>query len=205
MTRLLRFSNRDLEAPGNEEVERRDPTRTDDAIRDLMPWITSRETLLHMTSLRRVVIRKANGSKWAQEWDLLFPLLLTSTSLQQFQVYFWRHDFDDAVMSALARYLGATSLVPFYLATNSSSLEAAFTYLCDGVAQSSSRTLCLLCLVAIEANLATAAEFLARAIIESSLDEATAYDTHIVRLFHVPRMSGTWILPSVGLIMMQDA
>jgi hypothetical protein len=109
-----------------------------------------------------------------QDCDALFPLLLTSTSLQELHVTF-RNRCDDDVMSALGHFLVGSSLVTFDIHLCDMILsQAAFTSLCDGVARSSLHKLRLVGANAFRVfNLEIANESLARAIVESSLEEAT--------------------------------
>jgi hypothetical protein len=143
------------------------------AMRDFFPWITGRGAgLSHMTSLEKIAIFGADRMS-VRDWDFIFSLLLTRTSLRELVISF-NGGCDDAVMSALTRYLGASFLIAFKFVTNYSLSEAAFAFLCDGVAESTLQTLTLgYNVVARERNLETAAESLARAIAVSSLEEVT--------------------------------
>jgi hypothetical protein len=143
------------------------------ALRDLIPWVSCHgTTLVHMRSLVKVDITGAEHLSM-MDWNFLFSLLRTSISLQELEIYFFgRNGREDAVVSAIARYLGGSFLTNFKYTNTSlprvSFSEAAFASLCDGIAKSSLRelTLTYFCLSHVE----TAAEFLARAISQSSLE-----------------------------------
>jgi hypothetical protein len=140
------------------------------AIRDLVAWIASCDTLVHMTSLQRVSLRLYHDMS-ALDGSTLFPLLLTSTSLHLFEIIFTQNSNGciDDVMSALVSYLGAASLREFEFSSCGLS-DAAFTALCDGVASSTLQKFTLSSLFE-EFNLEPAAESLARMIVQSSLEE----------------------------------
>jgi hypothetical protein len=139
---------------------------------DVVAWIESRNTLVNMTSLETVRVY-ARDDMSALDCTALFPLLLTSTSLRNFDISF-QHDngCSDDVMSALSSYLRAASLREFRFGTKRMS-EAAFTALCEGVAFSAQ--FILLTDLFPELNL-SAAESLARMIVESSLEEVAIAD-----------------------------
>jgi hypothetical protein len=137
----------------------------------MFAWITSWGTLEYMTSLKTVIVSRASDMS-LQDWDLLVPLLLTCKSLQELEVF----SCDDAAMSVFSRYLGGLSLISLSLHGHINLSEAAFSSLCDGLAGSSLRMLRLYCSVR-RASVDTAAEHLARAIEESSLEEVWVEST----------------------------
>jgi hypothetical protein len=147
------------------------------AMRDVITsWFSiGGETLVHITNLQKIVLYGYDYACFMsdQDWDLIYPLLLTSTSLQELRVTPYRFGNSDRVMRALALYLGAASLRNLEFVTSSSVSEAAFTSFCDGVARSSLQKLTLGHTLVGKANLETAAESLARMISESSLEEVT--------------------------------
>jgi hypothetical protein len=142
------------------------------AMRDLIPWVSCHgTTLVHLRSLVKVDITGAERFSM-HDWNFLLTLLRTSESLQELEIFlFGRNKREDAVMSAIARYLGGSSLTKFkYINTylrRVSMTGAAFASLCDGIAESSLRELTLPFDVA---HVETAAEFLSRAIVQSSLE-----------------------------------
>jgi hypothetical protein len=155
----------------------------DVAVRDVIQWVTSSRagetptaTLACFTNLEKIIVDQFHRDWSLEDWDLIFPLLLTSTLLKELKIVSFREGQDVRVMSALAQYLGAAtraSLRKFDFFTNDSLTEAAFVSLCDGVAGSQ---LCKLMLgeeVVNKANVEKASESLARAIAESSLEEIT--------------------------------
>jgi hypothetical protein len=108
-----------------------------------------------------------------QNWNALFTLLNTSTSLHKLEILFGM-DCVDAFMTAFSRYLlGSASLLHLNVTVTDSSLlpEATFISLCDIVSQSSLRKFSMNCDFAMQVNLEAVAERLARAIAESLLDE----------------------------------
>jgi hypothetical protein len=140
------------------------------AIWDLVAWIGSRNTLVNMTSLRFVTIQDRRDMS-ALDSSMLFPLLLTITSLHSFEINFrCDNGCSDDVMSALSSYLGTAALTKFeFFSTRL--LEAAFTALCNGVALSTLRQFSLYLTNYRKFNLETAAESIALMIVESSLEE----------------------------------
>jgi hypothetical protein len=137
-------------------------------IRDIVAWIGSRNTLFNMMSLESVVVIPHHDMS-VLDCSALFPLLLTSTSLHSFEIYFFNKGCTDDVMSALLSYLGTASLREFKFFTYRLSV-AAFTDLCNGVALSTVREFTLsLTDHSPEFN----PEPLARIIVESSLEEVT--------------------------------
>lgn len=107
-----------------------------------------------------------------QDWDLICPLLLTSTSLQVLRISL-NDDWHDAFLTACARYLSsATTLQSLgVLNMNKSLSEAVFTSFYNGVADSSLRKLTLSFRVATAANVEAVVKRLALAFAESSFEE----------------------------------
>jgi hypothetical protein len=144
------------------------------AIRDLVAWIASHDTLVNMTSLVYVKVCLSHVmSELDCDCDALFPLLLTSTSLHSFEISVVAHGTNgciDNVMSALSWYLGAASLREFTFHSGRVS-DAVFTSLWDGVASSTVRKFTLCQELLQKFNPQTAAESLARMIVASSLEE----------------------------------
>jgi hypothetical protein len=125
--------------------------------RDLLQWVTlstAGETptasLASWTNLDQLCVDLADHDMSVEDWDLMFRLLLTSTSIQQL------------IFIAKCQFHGDDGLS-----------EAAFVSLCDGLASSQLRYFRLAGKPAHEAYLGTAAESLARAIAESPLEEVT--------------------------------
>ena len=137
--------------------------------RDLIPWLSAYGTLQHMTSLEMVDMHGADGMS-AQDWDFLFQLLSTCTSLKELHVYL-NYKCEDAVIHSTARYLGNSCLTKFILLGCISMSDASFHILCNGVAKSSLRMLILGSNVIRTDHLETAAEYLACAIVKSSFLE----------------------------------
>lgn len=137
--------------------------------RDLIRWISARGTLRRMSSLEMIDMHGADGMS-VQDWDLMFQLLSTCTSLKELHVYF-TYKCEDAVIHSTARYLGDSSLTKFSLLGCISMSEASFHLLCNGVAESSLRMLTLGSDVIGVAHLETASECLACAIVKSSFLE----------------------------------
>jgi hypothetical protein len=164
------------------------------AIRDVVAWIGSRNTLVNMTSLESVlVVADAEHDMSVLDCSALFPLLLTSTSLQSFEIRLEGRDgCSDDAMSALSSYLGAASLREFEFRTRRLS-EAAFTTLCDGVVLSTVRQFTLWQDVLQKFNPETAAESLAWMIVESSLEkvliEGGLSDTRSARLISALKLT----------------
>ena len=131
----------------------------------MFAWIASWGTLEYMTSLKTVIVSRASGMS-VQDWDLLVPLLLTCKSLQELEIF----SCSDAAMSAFSRYLGGSSLSSLSLHGHINLSEESFSFLSHGLTRSSLRKLTLYCTVR-RASVETAAEHLARAIEESSLEE----------------------------------
>lgn len=139
-------------------------------MRDLIAWIAGRKTLVHMTNLQSILISDI-GAMSAQDCDLLFSLLLTSTSLQRLAVILKRDTREDAFITAFCHYLSVTPFLTNLTLHDTRNLsEAAWLPLCDVVTETSLRKLSLWGGVARDANLETVAECLAWAIVESSLD-----------------------------------
>jgi hypothetical protein len=136
---------------------------------DLIHWISARETLRRMRNLEMIDMHGADGMS-AQDWNFLFHLLSTCMSLKELHVYF-TYKCEDAVIHSIARYLGNSSLTKFSLLGCISMSDASFHLLCNGVAESSLRTLTLGSNVIGVAHLETAAEYLACAIVKSSFLE----------------------------------
>jgi hypothetical protein len=157
-----------------------DPVRNA-AVRDVIQWLSTptageapTATLARFTKIKKITVYGFDFDRSLEDWDLIFRLLLTSTSLQELIITSFRDVQGDHIMSALAQYLGAAtraSLRNFGLYTIGSLSEAAFLSLCDGVAGSQLRKLTLGDEFLSYFNSETAAETLARAIAESSLDE----------------------------------
>jgi hypothetical protein len=130
------------------------------AIRDLLTWFSiGGETLIHMTSLGKVIIQM-DAVTSAQDYDALFALLLTSTSLQELVVFCCRYDH-------------ASVPVNLNLRRHCSLSRAAFTSLFDGVAESTLQKLTLVQGVVQFLYFDTDIESLARMIAQSSLEEVT--------------------------------
>jgi hypothetical protein len=141
-------------------------------MQDVLPWIAAWGTLEHMTSLQKVFICEPSNGISVQDWDLIFPLLLTSSSLQELSVIFNPNDCRDAIMSGFSRYLlETTSLVTLALNGNATLSQPAITSLFNGVGESSLRKLYLGYSISDEANREAFAERLALAIAESSLEQ----------------------------------
>jgi hypothetical protein len=144
------------------------------AIRDLVTWIESHNTLVNMTNLECVEVMVWNDMS-VLDCSALFPLLLTSTSLRKFYIRCFRDNecrCSEDVISALSSYLSAASLREFHSVTLRLS-EAAFTSLCNGVALSTVKHVTLEERALQNFDLETAAESLAQMIVESSLEEVT--------------------------------
>jgi hypothetical protein len=159
----------------------------DMAMRGLICWIDEGSgTLEHMKGLTSIIIHTRESSDTlVQDWDALSGLLLTSSSLQTLRIVFMER-ISNAFMTPLARYLGSSSLVTFRMSGIGATLsQAAFVFLCDGIAKSSLRKLSLECNVVGGANIEIAAKYLARAIAESSLEEVVLWSAQLrLALFH---------------------
>jgi hypothetical protein len=154
----------------------------DATMRDVITWFSiGGETLVHMTNLQKIVLYGYDHASFMsdQDWDLIYPLLLTSTSLQELRVTPYRFGNGDRVMRALIRYLGAASIRNLDFSTGSSVSKAAFTSFCDVVAKSSLQKLTLEEKLVRTENVETAAESLARAISESSLEKVTIRSAYL--------------------------
>jgi hypothetical protein len=148
-------------------------------LRAVLQWLTvststagemPEATLAHSLSLNKVVVEGPDYG--VEDWNLTFRLLLTSTSLQELEL-FTRSNWhgDRVMMSALSQYLGAAtrvSLRTLELYTDGLS-ETAFASLRDGVAGSELRRFDWY--DHNEEFLETDIESLARMIAESSLEE----------------------------------
>jgi hypothetical protein len=82
-------------------------------------------------------------------------------------------------MTALARYLGSSSLVSFGIYPVHGLSQAACTSLCGGSAESSLHKLALERDVVGEANVDTASECLAMALVESSLEVVSIWNRRV--------------------------
>jgi hypothetical protein len=139
-------------------------------IRDLIAWVAGRKTLIHMTNLQSILFSDIGGMS-EQDCDLLFSLLLTSASLKRLAVILKRDTREDPFIAAFCHYLSGTTFLKNLTLHDTQNLSrAAWLSLCDGVTETSLRKLSLWGGVAREANLKIVAEYLAWAIVESSLD-----------------------------------
>jgi hypothetical protein len=166
----------------------------DVTVRDVIQWLTTSTpgqtptaTLACFTNLTTMNVNGIYDDRSLEDWELVFPLLLTSTSLQELHLRIQLKG--DRVMRALAQYLRAAtrvSLREFSLSTTCSLSEADFASLCDGFAGSQLRKLHLDGKVAEKAYLETetAAESLARAISITSLEEVKLGNKMWLALFH---------------------
>lgn len=148
-------------------------------MRDLIMWIDEgRGTLEHMKGLATIIIHTRESSDTlVQDWDVLAGLLLTSTSLQTLRIVFMER-CSNAFMTPLSRYLGSSSLFNFKLSGIGATIsQAAFIFLCGGIAKSSLRKLSLECNIVGGSNLETSAESLSKAIAESSLEEVALWSS----------------------------
>jgi hypothetical protein len=139
------------------------------AMRELIRWIASSQTLVHMPSLEKVAMYDlyAPVGMSLQDWDFVFSLLITSTSLQELDILFKNGCHDD-FMRAFPRFLlDASTLVSFSFTSVSNFPEASYTSLFESVAQSSLRTFQLYGRFT-EAVVQAVAECFAQAIAESS-------------------------------------
>jgi hypothetical protein len=145
--------------------------------RDVISWFSiGGETLVHFTNLQRIIVhgyKRNTFMPFNQDLYLIFPLLLTSTLLQELEVTNFSNRDNDRFVRDLVRYLGAASIRNLELYCGDILSEASFTSFCDGVARSSLQKLTLGRNIVGEENFETAAESLARAILESSLEEVT--------------------------------
>jgi hypothetical protein len=152
------------------------------AIWDLITWLSiSRETLIHMTSLE-----KMDAVTPAQDYDALFALLLTSTSLQELVVFCCSHDH-------------SCSPVDFIQSGHCFLSRVAVTSLCDGVAESTLQKLTLVQGVLRFLHLKPDVESLARMIAQSSLEEVTLVPrvwSALLRTEHVKNLD--FVLSQIG-------
>jgi hypothetical protein len=165
-------------------------------VQHVVKWLTTGgETLVHIKNLEKIVVRGFDHDMSAEDWEEMFQLLLTSTSLQELQVIRFRNGNGDRAMSALTQYLVAASsasLRKFELVISNSVSDCAFASLCDGVANSKLQKLALGNNVVDEAYLATAAESLALAISRSSLEHVRIGSQMCSALLHTEHVKNVF-------------
>jgi hypothetical protein len=135
--------------------------------RDLVAWVGSRDTLVGVTSLESVSVETNHMSDL--DCSALFPLLLTSASLHEFE--FIDNGCDDKVINDVSWYVASASLQKFKFGGTKKLSEEFFVILCEGVAFSRVRRFDL-CLDQFQGvGLETMVEWLALTIRVSSLEE----------------------------------
>jgi hypothetical protein len=186
----------------------------------VIQWVTTSAagetvtaTLARFTNLEKIIVAVFSHDWSLEDWDLIFRLLLTSTSLQRLELNL--RDHDGRVMSALSQYLGAatrSSLRTFEfdfgtfspLVPTTGLSGADFVSLCDGVTRSQLRTLLLGANISINTDLEmAAAESLARAIAESSLEEVTLLRRSLLfrwNLFHTQPVRNLDFAINIGTV-----
>jgi hypothetical protein len=158
------------------------------AVQGVIQWLTTSTagetptaTLATFTNLATMKVEAYGHDMSVDDWDLIFRLLLTSTSLQELRLFLKSQD--DRVMSALIQYLIAASrasLRTFGLDTTDSLSEADFASLCDGVAGSQLRKLILSGNLVNKGRVESGAESLAQAILESPLEDVVIQSSSLL-------------------------
>jgi hypothetical protein len=133
----------------------------------MVAWVASRDTLVGVMSLESVSVETNQMS--GSDGSMLFPLLLTSASLREFE--FVDNGCEDEAIYDVSWYVVSASLRMYKYGGTKKLSKEAFMIQCVGVAHSTVRRFDL-CLAQLEkVDLETMVEWLAWMIWVSSLEE----------------------------------